>query len=186
MAERLPNKPESFKDKPELHVEAEHLPDIEKLNQEALEKNAEKVGVENLQETVQEVAKRSQEITVESAPTAEKQEFGAYNDLKGQTYGHTLKRIQQRLSKPERAMSKVMHNKTVEKVSDGLGKTAARPSGILGGGIVSLLGSFVLLYMAKKYGFEYNFFIFFALLAVGFGLGVLIDLLIYTVSKARR
>lgn len=186
MTEHMRNKRETSKNTHEHHVEAEHLPDIEKLNQEALEKTAERVEVNDLQEAVQETAKRSEETTVEEKPAAASQEFGAYAALKGETYSRTLKRVQERLSKPEQAMSKVMHNKTVEKVSDELGKTAARPSGILGGGIMSLVGSFVLLYMTKKYGFEYNFFIFFVLLAAGFALGVVLELAIHAFRKARR
>lgn len=186
MSEHLRNKPESREDKPELTVEAEHLPDIEKLHNEALEKTSVETEIDDLKDAVHEKAKSSKDIRVEDQPEAAKQEFGAYAELKGQTYTQTLKRVQQRLSKPERTMSKVMHNKTVEKVSDGLGKTAARPSGILGGGIVSLIGSFVLLYMSKKYGFEYNFLVFFVLLVGGFGLGVLLELAIFAFRKTRR
>lgn len=78
-----------------------------------------------------------------------------------------------------------MHNKAVEKVSDGIGKTVARPSGILGGGIVSLLGSCILLYMSKQYGFEYNFFVFFALMGGGFLLGVVLELCIFALRRTK-
>lgn len=186
MSEHLRSKDESYNDKPELSVEKEHLPNIEKLNQKALEQSAEKANIEELSDAVTEKAKSSNEVSIEDKPVEAKQEFGAYAELKSQTYANTLKHVQKRLSKSERTMSKVMHSKTVEKVSDGVAKTAARPSGILGGGIVSFIGSFVVLYMAKKYGFEYNFVIFFLLLAGGFGLGVLIELSIYAIRKARR
>ncbi len=185
MAEYLQNK-ETYKDKPELNVDAEHLPNIEQLNKDALEKASETATVEKLKDDVHEQAKSSNETTIEDRPESTEQEFGSFTALKGETYSRTLKRVQQRLSKPERTMSKVMHNKTVEKVSDGIGKTAARPSGILGGGIVSLLGSFVLLYMSKNYGFKYNFFVFFILLVVGFMIGVLLELAIFAVKKAKR
>jgi hypothetical protein len=185
MTEHLKSQHESNKDNPELNIEAKHLPNIDKLNQEALEKAAEKVDVDELKDTASERAKSSSELMPESKPEPAAKEFGAYTELKSQTYSRTLKRVQTRLSPSERTMSKVMHNKTVEKVSDGLGKTAARPSGVLGGGIVALLGSFILLYMAKKYGFEYNFAVFFVLMAAGFALGVLLEFTLFALRKVR-
>lgn len=186
MAEQLRREHESFKDNHETLVEAEHLPDIEKLNQKALEQSVESNDLSELSDTVHEKAKSSHDVHVEDRPAEAAPQFGAYAELKNQTYSNTLKYVQKRLSKSERTMSKVMHNKAIEKVSDGVGKTAARPSGILGGGIVSLIGSFIVLYMAKKYGFEYNFFVFFLLLAGGFALGVIIELSLFALRKARR
>ncbi len=186
MAEKYTQNHESHELESNHEVEKKHLPDIEKFNQESLEKTAEQPRIEDLKNTVEQEAKSSEETDLAEQPEAQKHEFGAYTALKSDTYGRTLKRVQQKLSAPERAMSKVMHNKTVEKVSDGVGKTAARPSGILGGGIVSLLGSFVLLYMTKKYGFEYNFLMFFIFLAAGFILGVVIELAIFSFRKVRH
>lgn len=185
MSEHVRPKHESHKHQAEHHVEAEHLPDIEKLNEEALEKAASQAETHELKKVVHEKAKSSKEISLEDAPKESAQEFGAYAELKGQTYARTLRHVQRRLSASERTMSKVMHNKAVEKVSDGIGKTVARPSGILGGGIVSLLGSCILLYMSKQYGFEYNFFVFFALMGGGFLLGVVLELCIFALRRTK-
>jgi hypothetical protein len=185
MSEQLKNH-ESRKDSAEHKVEAEYLPDIEKLNKEALENASEQAEVGELTDIVESKAKRGDEIFLEDKPKQQKQEFSAYTALKSQTYSRTLKRVQQHLSSPERTMSKLMHNKAIEKVSDGVGKTAARPSGILGGGIVAFVGSLLLLYMTKKYGFEYNPTMFLIFLGCGFFLGVLLEFAIFAAKKVRH
>jgi hypothetical protein len=162
------------------------LPDIEKLNQEALEKTTKIKDIEALEETVKNKAVSNTETVLDEKPVTHKSEFGAYAALKGQTYDRTLNRIQNRLSKSERALSKIAHNKTVDSISSGVAKTAARPSGILVGGIVSLFGSLVLLYMSKNYGFEYNFLSFFVFMILGFVAGVLIELSIYAIRKIKH
>ncbi len=187
MAERLKHQQEQERsyeqDTPSPEV-SKPLDETKAERQEV--KQIEQLDAEKLSTEVEKHAKPSEEINrVESTPTANNHEFAAYGEQKSQTYSRTLKRVQQRLSKPERLMSQAMHNKNVEKLSEGIGKTAARPSGILGGGIVSLLGSFILLYVSKKYGFEYNFFVFFMLLALGFMTGVLLEILIAAIRKAK-
>lgn len=187
MSEKLHHNQESHEHEKKHELEKKDLPNIERLNQEALEKAAEQPKVEHLKDTVEKHAKSAHEVKAKAPDNSgEKREFSAYTALKGETYSRTLNRIQQKLSRPERTMSKIMHNKAVEKVSDGMAKTAARPSGILGGGIFSLIGSVILLYMTKKYGFEYNFFMFFVFLGVGFMLGVVVELVIFSIKKVRR
>lgn len=94
-----------------------------------------------------------------------------------------MRQIRSKLSKPDKTFSKVIHNKTVESVSEVSSKTIARPSGLLGGGICALLGSAYLLYMTKHYGFEYNYFVFFLLFVGGFFVGMFGELLLRYVFR---
>jgi hypothetical protein len=186
MSEQLSQSPEHKSENLDLSAEIEK--NLKRAEAEA-EKSvaAEKADSSELRNKVEQQAVSGKEITVgEKQSTTRAPEFGAYAEMKGQAYKMTLGRIRQRLSAPERVMSKAMHNKVVDTASEVLGKTAARPSGILGGGIVALIGSSILLYMAKKYGFEYNFFIFFVLLATGFAIGLFAELLIRFVAKSKR
>jgi hypothetical protein len=99
-------------------------------------------------------------------------------------YKKTLKHVQRQLPKREKAFSKVIHQPAVEKVSNVGAKTVARPSGLLAGGVCALLGSSIILYMAKHYGFRYNFFVFLLFLVGGFFVGLLIEMLWKGAQKA--
>lgn len=185
MGEQLRNSGEHQSENLDLSAEVEK--NLKRAEAEAEKASDQQPNTSELAQKVEQQAISGKEITIgESESGASSQEYGAYTEMKGQAYKKTLGRIQSRLSAPEKTMSKVMHNKTIESVSDGIGKTAARPSGILGGGIVALIGSSTLLYMAKKYGFEYNFFIFFVLLAGGFVLGVIAELFVKAIVKSRH
>ena len=95
--------------------------------------------------------------------------------MKKTAYKKELRKIQHKLKKRERTFSKFVHNETIEAVSNIGARTVARPSGILGGGIVAILGSSIYLWMSKNYGFTYNYFVFFILLILGFLLGVVVE-----------
>ena len=68
-------------------------------------------------------------------------------ELGRQTFDRTLTSVRRQLSAPEKQLSKFIHKPVIEKTSDFVGKTIARPSGILLGGIFSFIGSlgFILL-----------------------------------------
>lgn len=183
MSEKLT--PRSPEQSPNLDISAEIQKNLDRSREKA-EKATSQHEVAEIKKQVEAHAISGKEFAPSETDTTPKQEFAAYSGLKQQSYKQTLTRIRQRLNGPEKAFSKFSHNKTVDRVSEGLAKTAARPSGILGGGIAALVGSTVVLYMAKKYGFEYNFSLFFLLLAGGFIVGILIELLAKLVAKARR
>ena len=106
-------------------------------------------------------------------------------ELKGMAYKRTLTRTQKSLPAPARAFSKVIHNPAVEAVSEIAAKTVARPSGILAGGIIAVIGSSIFLWAAKHYGYEYNFLLFALLFGGGFMLGLLLELIYRLVRKPR-
>lgn len=100
---------------------------------------------------------------------------GTQQELKNAAYGRTMKRVQSKLTAPQRLFSRFAHHPAIDTISSGLGATTARPSGILGGSIFALFGSGVLLYMGKSYGFSYNYFAFFGLLITGFVAGLVVE-----------
>jgi hypothetical protein len=104
--------------------------------------------------------------------------FAAHKDIKTQAYNQVLRKARSHLKPAERKFSKVIHQPVVETVSELSGKTLARPSAILGGGITAFIGSGTILYMSKHYGFEYNFFIYILFLLVGFGVGIVLEFLV--------
>lgn len=97
-------------------------------------------------------------------------------ELKNMAYKRTMKRVQKKLPAPARAFSKVVHNPAVEAVSEVAGKTVARPSGILVGGIFAFLGSSLFLWITKHYGYEYNYLLFALFFIGGFFVGLIVEL----------
>lgn len=98
-------------------------------------------------------------------------------ELKDMAYQRTLTRIRKDLPLPERAFSKVVHNKAVDALSEAGAKTIARPSGVLAGGFFAFIGSSVFLWVSKHYGYEYNFLLFALLFIAGFAIGIGVEML---------
>jgi len=93
------------------------------------------------------------------------------------TYRRTMKRIRKQLSPAGRAGSAIIHQPVVEAVSDAAGKTVARPSGLLGGGLVAFTGTAAYYFLAKHYQYAYNNTVFLILLLGGFALGWILEAL---------
>lgn len=149
-------------------------------------KEAAKTDVEALRRKVAEQAPKSEQIQ----PAQEKvvdHSYGSHHLLKKASYQQTLKFIRSRLPKSKKAFSKVIHNSTIEAVSNVSAKTVARPSGLLGGGIGAFVGSLYLLYVSKTYGFsDYNYAMFFLLFAGGFLVGLAIELMVWALWHSRK
>lgn len=83
--------------------------------------------------------------------------------------------VQSELSTSEKTFSKVIHNKTVEKVSDIIGSTIGRPNAMLSGSIAAFLGVVVVYFVAKHYGFQLSGFETIGAFCIGWLLGILYD-----------
>lgn len=106
----------------------------------------------------------------------------AGSHLKSHAARQTINSVQKQLSPPERTFSKFVHNPAVESISEAAGKTVARPTGLLWGGIFSVIGSLAVIIITRFYGYEYNYVIGLACFAGGFFIGLIIELLF----KSRR
>lgn len=100
----------------------------------------------------------------------------ASKQVKKLTYQRTLKRTQNRLRLPDRTLSRFIHQPAIEKVSELASKTIARPSGLLGGSILAFLGTLSVLLLSRKYGYEFNYLVFFMMFVGGFAVGALAEL----------
>jgi hypothetical protein len=107
-------------------------------------------------------------------------------ELKRITLNRELAAIRRKLSIPQRVLSKVIHQPAISAVSEPLGKTVSRPSGLLGGGLVAFLGTSGYLLLAKRSGMQYSYFVFLALFAGGFVVGLVLELLVYAATSSRR
>jgi hypothetical protein len=178
MSERAPH---------ESHEKFEVTPEQQRESQEKL-----KELIERAHEVKHEAAEKIDELRAEALESAKEREevlagFQKHEkepmdmglirqDLKDIAYKRTLTRIRKDLPLPGRVLSRVVHNPVVDAVSEVGAKTVARPSGLLAGGICAFIGSSLFLWIAKHYGYEYNFLLFAIFFLGGFALGLVIEL----------
>lgn len=171
---------------PETHKEQqEKLGESIKKGAEA--KHAHKENLNKIQGDVKEHAISGKEISVgEHEQTQNQSPMAITKEIKAKAYRKTLAEAQRRLPKTERTFSKIIHQPMVESISEVGSKTVARPSGILGGGICAFLGTSVLFYMSKHYGYQFNFLIFLLLFVGGFSFGMILELIFNGLRKVSK
>jgi len=163
---------------------------------EALKNKAEKDGekhksgehIDAIKQTVEKQAISGKEMMPsESAANNVPQDGYINRELKDMAFRRTMKQTRHHMGAPSRLVSKVIHQPIVEKVSEAASDTIARPSGIIGGGLFAVIGSFILLWITKHYGYEYNYLLFIIFMAVGFAFGLVVELgLRLTIAKRRK
>lgn len=175
--EHAPHGPETA-EKPHAHS-PERAPEIldRKAEQapesrEEVEKNIEKARTEATQEALsgREVSKGEQKK--DSEPTAH-----VTPRSRDESYKHTMKSIRSEMSAPARTFSKVIHNPVVERTSEVVGSTVARPNAILSGSIFACLFVLGLYLLARNNGFALSGFETIATFLVGWAFGIVFDLL---------
>lgn len=148
---------------------------------------AAKPNLEAIHHKIEKEAKSSKETKVDNI--AEKHNAAEHylvtKGLKQEAFKRNLQRARKQMSTTSRGFSKVIHQPVVDAVSNVAEKTIARPTGILTGAIVALIGSSYLLYTAKHYGFQYNYFVVIILLVGGYLAGLIIELFIYGFRRLR-
>lgn len=91
------------------------------------------------------------------------------------SYSSTMRQIRSEMSAPARTFSKVIHNPTVEKVSDVVGGTAARPNAVLAGSIAATFMTLFVFMVAKQYGYRLSGFETIATFLLGWSIGLIYD-----------
>lgn len=94
---------------------------------------------------------------------------------KDHAFDTTMHHVQSNMSKPERTFSKLIHKSAVEKTSEVLGKTVARPSGIAGATIAAFIGLLSVYSIAKFAGFQLSGSEMPLLIVIGFVTGLFIE-----------
>lgn len=86
-----------------------------------------------------------------------------------------MQRVQSQLPAPKRAFSKFIHAKPIEKTSEVVGATVARPNAILSGAIVAFVAVLVVYLVAKNLGYVLSGFETIGAFIIGWVIGVLYD-----------
>ena len=102
---------------------------------------------------------------------------------KKRSYATTMRHIRRNMPTTQRTFSRFIHAPLVEKTSEVASTTVARPSGILGAGIVAVTGLGYVLYTAKQTGFSLSGTEFIVFLAIGWMTGIFIE---FTWKLAQR
>lgn len=190
MAEQAPRKHE-HQSSPENQVARHEYKEKLAHNPEA-GKDAEpkaKDSIESIRSSIEKEAAKTADRKHEQQADTDKDEGPGRividREVKGKAYKKELHRVQSRLPKSQRSFSKFIHSPVMEAASEIGGKTVARPSGLLGGGIAAFVGTLALVLISRHYGFSYNFFVFILLLIGGFFVGLMAELVIRALAKPR-
>ncbi len=180
-----------------LHSGGEKLPAVEanaesEKNLELLREAGKKAehgpqdNLESIKASIEAQAVSGKELNVDDKQgESSGQSFGVHKELKADAYKHTIRKIRSQLKAPDRVLSRIVHQPVVDAVSNATAKTVARPSGFLGGSIVAFIGSAAFLYMARRYGFTYNYAVVFMLFVGGFALGIILELFLRLVFRRK-
>jgi hypothetical protein len=92
-------------------------------------------------------------------------------------YKMTMKEVRKELPVVSRTFSKFIHNKAVERVSDAVGSTVARPNAILIGSLMAFVFTLGIFLVARYYGYPLSGSETIAAFALGWMVGLLVDYL---------
>lgn len=174
------------------------VPEHGNQNPEALEANAAERHAELSKERERKAAETSpekdvdrlKEVAEKAAETDKKQ--AAKESLKREikrdtpaarrskakaSYKKTMTETQAHMKPAERTFSKVIHNPAVEKTSEVVGGTIARPNAILAGSVTAFLFTLGLYVFAKHYGYPLKGSETIAAFILGWFVGILFDYL---------
>jgi hypothetical protein len=188
MAERIGNIPERERGNQE---------DLERTSRERgdnlkneREKNAERAEGASLEQARTDIEKavevKKPKAEKEAAPVEKRRDTPAKRraDRKA-SYKKTMKETQAHMKPAERTFSKVIHNPAVEKTSEAVGATVARPNAILAGSLTAFLLTLGIYVFAKHYVYPLIGFETIAAFILGWVIGILFDYLRVMITGKR-
>lgn len=174
------------------HVSTEHTQrnEVKKHNSHERAKAAtheHKQNLESIKAKIEQEAVSGKERpqSEKEKPTPSQTHYVPDKHLQGLAFDRTIQHVRKRLSPNEKRLSKAIHQPVVERVSEITAKTVARPSGIMTGSACALIGSIILLWASRHYGFSYNYLIALLLLVSGYVLGCTLELIYLALRRLR-
>ena len=188
MGERLQGSPELHERNQEQLEQFGHERSAElaherekKLEKETGERNQEKARAEAL-----EAAKQPEkDVTAPHHPEKRRDTPKQRKAKQAANFKITMKEAQSHMSPASRTFSKVIHAKAVEKTSETIGSTIARPNAILAGSVVAFLLSLITYVVAKHYGYPLTGSETIAAFVLGWAIGLLFDYLRVMITGKR-
>ncbi len=178
MSERIQNAPEHNDKNQETLDDANHERSAEIAHE--LEKSIERNTSDNKenakQEALEAASKAEKETKQEQAPAEKRRDSASERKAKQKSsFNATMKETQSHMSPATRTFSKLIHNKNIEKTSEVVGSTLARPNAILAGSVTAFVLSLVIYLVANHNGYPLSGSETIATFAIGWAIGLLFD-----------
>ena len=168
---------ERVQEQSEKHAELDKLYEqaAENSTVESGEKSEAKARHEALENAISVEAGSAEKKAKETSAPAQRRHGVVSKKEKAASYKKHMKVIQSELPPVQRSFSKVIHNPVVEKTSEVVGSTIARPNAILAGAVVAFFAVLGVYLVAKHFGYTLSGFETIGAFAVGWILGILYD-----------
>jgi cobalamin biosynthesis Mg chelatase CobN len=188
MAERLTNIPEREQPNAEALDKArqERSAELERSRERAAEKAPERSIEQSVAEAKEAAAKAEKKAEKPVVSVEKRRDTPAQRRAKAKaSYKKTMKETQDHMKPAQRTFSKVIHNPAVEKTSEAIGSTVARPNAILFGSLFAFLLTLGMYLIAKYYGYPLSGFETIAAFILGWAVGLLFDYLRVMITGKR-
>lgn len=181
----MSNSQEKVKFSPEKEFNPDALKEAAEKRHEQLREKLEQSGEqtrENLNEARREAletatsSEQEKKVEHERQPSPAERRRGPISKSEREaSFGTTMNEIRTHMSPSSRAFSKLIHNKTVEKTSEVVGNTVARPNAILSGSVFAFVLTLGVYLVAKNLGYPLSGFETIGAFALGWILGLAYD-----------
>lgn len=187
MSEKLSNSPEQREQSPEALENAgvERRAELEAQHERAVEDAPEK-NVERLSKEALEKASPEKETRQERSPAEKRKDTPLPRKLQEKVnFTRTMQEARGHMSAPSRTFSKVIHTPVVEKTSEAVGSTIARPNAILAGSLTAFIFTLALYLIARYYGYPLSGFETIGAFILGWVIGIMFDYLRVMITGRR-
>lgn len=179
MAERLHTNEQS-PEKNELQEAAQAQNERLKENRERaaeLLKDTESNKAEKARDNIDKAIEKGREKANETEAATERQPKRQLRTKKSlnTAFNTQMKDARREMSAPSRVFSKLIHNKAVEKTSEAIGSTIARPNAILSGSLFAFILTASLYFWAKYVGYPLSGFETIGAFIIGWLVGMILD-----------
>lgn len=173
MSEHQPNHERHGESLPKQHnVEQQHGHTERELTH-AEKQHGNHEHLENIQKSVEQQAISGKEHAPIHHEQTNQHPVLVNKQLKDLAFTRSMTRARKKLSAPSKAFSKIIHSPMIDSSSEFIGKTVARPSSMMGGALFAFMGTSILLWATKHYGYEYNYLLVILLFVGGAIAGIL-------------
>lgn len=100
-------------------------------------------------------------------------------------FNEQMKNVQKELSLSEKIFSQTIHNSLIEKISDFIGSTIARPNALLSGSVTAFIGIGICYVVAHYYGYKMSGLETILAFIIGWSSGMLYDFISYRLRRNR-
>ncbi len=179
MSEKLSQSPEQGERSPEEleRTGAERRAELETHHERAAEQSKEQ-DVEKLSQEAKEEATVEKETKPERSPAEKRKDAPLPRKRQEKiNFNRTMHEARSHMSAPSRTFSKVIHAPVVEKTSEVVGSTVARPNAVLAGSVAAFIFTLGLYLIARHYGYPLSGFETIGAFILGWVVGILFDYL---------